>query len=66
MPVLFLAIMAGDAEAVRRLLLCGARTDIPLPPEARIIRISHLPSLLSNLNQIYFYFWHDYLWHKHH
>ncbi len=34
MPVLFLAIMAADAEAVRRLLLCGAHTDIPLPPEA--------------------------------
>lgn len=34
MPVLFLAIMAGDSEAVRRLLLCGAHTDIPLPPEA--------------------------------
>ncbi|KAI3368518.1 hypothetical protein L3Q82_025526, partial [Scortum barcoo] len=34
MPVLFLAIMAADTEAVRRLLLCGARTDIPLPPEA--------------------------------
>ena len=33
MPVLFLAIMAADTEAVRRLLLCGARTDIPLPPE---------------------------------
>lgn len=32
-PVLFLAIMAADTEAVRRLLLCGAHTDIPLPPE---------------------------------
>ncbi|XP_063748384.1 ankyrin repeat and MYND domain-containing protein 1 isoform X2 [Eleginops maclovinus] len=35
MPVLFLAIMASDTEAVRRLLLCGARTDIPLPPERK-------------------------------
>ena len=34
MPVVFLAIMAADTEAVRRLLLSGARTDIPLPPEA--------------------------------
>lgn len=33
MPVLFLAIMAADTEAVRRLLLCEARTDIPLPRE---------------------------------
>lgn len=33
MPVIFLAIIAADVEAVRRLLLCGARTDIPLPPE---------------------------------
>ncbi|XP_039985031.1 ankyrin repeat and MYND domain-containing protein 1 [Xiphias gladius] len=35
MPVLFLAIMAADTEAVRRLLLCGARTDTPLPPERK-------------------------------
>ncbi|XP_068449366.1 ankyrin repeat and MYND domain-containing protein 1 isoform X2 [Clinocottus analis] len=35
MPVLFLAVMAADTEAVRRLLLCGARTDIPLPPERK-------------------------------
>lgn len=33
MPVLFLAIMAADTEAVRRLLLCEARTDTPLPRE---------------------------------
>ncbi|XP_029002499.1 ankyrin repeat and MYND domain-containing protein 1-like isoform X2 [Betta splendens] len=32
-PVLSLAVMAGDTEAVRRLLLCGARADAPLPPE---------------------------------
>ncbi|KAM7011941.1 ankyrin repeat and MYND domain-containing protein 1 [Tautogolabrus adspersus] len=35
MPVLFLAIMASDTHAVRRLLLCGARTDIPLPDERK-------------------------------
>ena len=34
MPVLFLATMAADAEAVKRLLLCGAQTDIPLSTEA--------------------------------
>uniref|UniRef100_A0AAY4C1L8 MYND-type domain-containing protein n=1 Tax=Denticeps clupeoides TaxID=299321 RepID=A0AAY4C1L8_9TELE len=33
MPVLFLAIKAGHVEAVRRLLDCGARADLPLPPE---------------------------------
>lgn len=36
MPVLFLAVMAADTEVVRQLLLCGARTDIPLPPEVGI------------------------------
>lgn len=36
MPVLFLAVMAADTEAVRQLLLCGARTDIPLPAEVGI------------------------------
>uniref|UniRef100_A0A3Q3EG13 Ankyrin repeat and MYND domain containing 1 n=1 Tax=Labrus bergylta TaxID=56723 RepID=A0A3Q3EG13_9LABR len=35
MPVLFLAIMASDTEAVRRLLLCGASTDVPLPDERK-------------------------------
>lgn len=34
MPVLFLSILACDSEGVKRLLLMGARTDIPLPPEA--------------------------------
>uniref|UniRef100_A0A3P9QGY1 Ankyrin repeat and MYND domain containing 1 n=1 Tax=Poecilia reticulata TaxID=8081 RepID=A0A3P9QGY1_POERE len=29
MPVLFLPIMAGDTEVVHKLLMCGARTDIP-------------------------------------
>ncbi|XP_015248796.1 PREDICTED: ankyrin repeat and MYND domain-containing protein 1 [Cyprinodon variegatus] len=35
MPVLFLATMAGDAEVIRKLLLCGACTDIPLPTEEK-------------------------------
>lgn len=33
-PVLFSAILACDREGIKRLLLLGARTDIPLPPEA--------------------------------
>lgn len=33
-PVLFSAILACDREGIRRLLLLGARTDIPLPPKA--------------------------------
>ncbi|XP_076577750.1 ankyrin repeat and MYND domain-containing protein 1 isoform X2 [Chaetodon auriga] len=46
MPVLFLAIMAGDTEAVRRLLLCGARTDIPLPPERKSLYPLHVAAAL--------------------
>ncbi|XP_049910886.1 ankyrin repeat and MYND domain-containing protein 1 [Epinephelus moara] len=46
MPVLFLAIMAADAEAVRRLLLCGARTDIPLSPERKGLYPLHVAALL--------------------
>ncbi|XP_069376525.1 ankyrin repeat and MYND domain-containing protein 1 [Paralichthys olivaceus] len=46
MPVLFLAIMAADSEAVRRLLLCGARTDIPLPPERKGLYPLHVAAAL--------------------
>ncbi|XP_035509475.1 ankyrin repeat and MYND domain-containing protein 1 [Morone saxatilis] len=46
MPVLFLAIMAADTEAVRRLLLCGARTDIPLPPERKGLYPLHVAAAL--------------------
>ncbi|TNN53088.1 Ankyrin repeat and MYND domain-containing protein 1 [Liparis tanakae] len=46
MPVLFLAIMAADTEAVRRLLLCGARTDIPLPPERKGLHPLHVAAAL--------------------
>ncbi|CAJ1061145.1 ankyrin repeat and MYND domain-containing protein 1 isoform X1 [Xyrichtys novacula] len=46
MPVLFLAIMAADPEAVRRLLLCGARTDIPLPPVQRSLYPLHVAAAL--------------------
>ncbi|XP_045904870.1 ankyrin repeat and MYND domain-containing protein 1 isoform X2 [Micropterus dolomieu] len=46
MPVLFLAIMAADTEAVRRLLLSGARTDIPLPPERKGLYPLHVAAAL--------------------
>ncbi|XP_031138193.1 ankyrin repeat and MYND domain-containing protein 1 isoform X2 [Sander lucioperca] len=46
MLVLFLAIMAADTEAVRRLLLCGARTDIPLPPEEKGLYPLHVAAAL--------------------
>ncbi|XP_034065885.1 ankyrin repeat and MYND domain-containing protein 1 [Gymnodraco acuticeps] len=46
MPVLFLAIMASDTEAVRRLLLCGARTDIPLPPKKKGLYPLHVAAAL--------------------
>ncbi|XP_071760174.2 ankyrin repeat and MYND domain-containing protein 1 [Centroberyx gerrardi] len=46
MPVLFLAIKAADTEAVRRLLLCGARTDIPLPPERNGLYPLHIAAAL--------------------
>ncbi|XP_044056560.1 ankyrin repeat and MYND domain-containing protein 1 isoform X2 [Siniperca chuatsi] len=46
MLALFLAIMAADAEAVKRLLLCGARTDIPLPPEKKGLYPLHVAAAL--------------------
>uniref|UniRef100_A0A3Q2V7C7 Ankyrin repeat and MYND domain containing 1 n=1 Tax=Haplochromis burtoni TaxID=8153 RepID=A0A3Q2V7C7_HAPBU len=46
MPVLFLAIMAADTENVRKLLLCGARTDIPLPPERKGLYPLHVAAAL--------------------
>ncbi|KAK2835179.1 hypothetical protein Q5P01_015663 [Channa striata] len=46
MPVLFLAVMAADVESVRRLLLCGARTDVPLPPERKGLYPLHIAASL--------------------
>ncbi|XP_076010520.1 ankyrin repeat and MYND domain-containing protein 1-like [Genypterus blacodes] len=46
MPVLFLAILAADTEVVNRLLLCGARTDIPLPPERKGLYPLHVAAAL--------------------
>ncbi|XP_071403051.1 ankyrin repeat and MYND domain-containing protein 1 [Centroberyx affinis] len=45
-PVLFLAVKAADTEAVRRLLLCGTRTDIPLPPERNGLYPLHIAAAL--------------------
>ncbi|XP_035032801.1 ankyrin repeat and MYND domain-containing protein 1 [Hippoglossus stenolepis] len=46
MPVLFLPIMASDTDGVRRLLLYGARTDIPLPPERKGLYPLHVAAAL--------------------
>ncbi|XP_061540142.1 ankyrin repeat and MYND domain-containing protein 1-like [Phycodurus eques] len=46
LPVLFLAIMAADTETVRKLLLCGARTDICLSPERKGIYPLHVAAAL--------------------
>ncbi|XP_048019884.1 ankyrin repeat and MYND domain-containing protein 1 isoform X1 [Megalobrama amblycephala] len=42
MPVIFLAIKAAHVKGVRRLLECGARTDIPLLPEQRGLYPLHI------------------------
>ncbi|XP_055077522.1 ankyrin repeat and MYND domain-containing protein 1 [Periophthalmus magnuspinnatus] len=46
MPVLFMAVMASDVEAVKRLLLCGARTDIQLPPQRKGLYPLHVAAAL--------------------
>ncbi|XP_051930203.1 ankyrin repeat and MYND domain-containing protein 1-like [Hippocampus zosterae] len=46
-PVLFLAIMAADTKTVRRLLLCGAQTDICLSPERRGYYPLHVAAALT-------------------
>ncbi|XP_017275907.1 ankyrin repeat and MYND domain-containing protein 1 isoform X2 [Kryptolebias marmoratus] len=46
MPVLFFAIMAGDTEAVKRLLLSGAHADIPLPTEKKGLYPLHVAAML--------------------
>ncbi|XP_068175566.1 ankyrin repeat and MYND domain-containing protein 1 [Antennarius striatus] len=46
MPVLFLPIMAGDVDGVRRLLLSGAHTDVPLPPEKNGLYPLHVAAAL--------------------
>lgn len=50
MPVLFLAVMAADTEAVRQLLLSGARTDIPLPPEVGINFLLPLKEFFNSIS----------------
>ncbi|XP_054900977.1 ankyrin repeat and MYND domain-containing protein 1 isoform X2 [Poeciliopsis prolifica] len=46
LPVLFLAIMAGDAEVVHKLLMCGARTDIRLPLQLKGFYPLHVAAAL--------------------
>ncbi|XP_066565876.1 ankyrin repeat and MYND domain-containing protein 1 [Amia ocellicauda] len=46
MPVLFLAIKAGHVQAVRRLLQCGARTDVPLPKRQKGLYPLHIAAAL--------------------
>ncbi|KAF7202773.1 ankyrin repeat and MYND domain-containing protein 1 isoform X4 [Nothobranchius furzeri] len=46
LPVLFLAIMAGDTEVVKTLLLFGAHTDVPLPPEYKGLYPLHVAAAL--------------------
>ncbi|XP_054645530.1 ankyrin repeat and MYND domain-containing protein 1-like isoform X2 [Dunckerocampus dactyliophorus] len=46
LPVLFLAIMAADTETVKKLLLCGAQTDISLPPERKGFYPLHVAAAL--------------------
>ncbi|XP_041862216.1 ankyrin repeat and MYND domain-containing protein 1 isoform X2 [Melanotaenia boesemani] len=46
MPVLFLAIMAADTDAVKTLLLCGARADIPLSKEKKSLYPLHVAAAL--------------------
>uniref|UniRef100_A0A8C1KBE3 Ankyrin repeat and MYND domain containing 1 n=1 Tax=Cyprinus carpio TaxID=7962 RepID=A0A8C1KBE3_CYPCA len=47
MPVIFLAIKAAHVKGVRRLLECGARTDIPLLPEQKGLYPLHIAAGLS-------------------
>ncbi|KAI5609871.1 ankyrin repeat and MYND domain-containing protein 1 [Silurus asotus] len=49
MPVIFLAIKAGHVEAVRRLLECGARTDVHLTAEQKGLYPLHVAAGLIGL-----------------
>ncbi|XP_061884567.1 ankyrin repeat and MYND domain-containing protein 1-like isoform X2 [Entelurus aequoreus] len=46
LPVLFVAIMAGDTQTVKKLLLCTARTDVSLPPERKGLYPLHVAAAL--------------------
>ncbi|XP_077462770.1 ankyrin repeat and MYND domain-containing protein 1-like isoform X3 [Stigmatopora argus] len=49
LPVIFLAILAADTKTVKKHLLCGARTDISLPPERKGLYPLHVAAALPGL-----------------
>uniref|UniRef100_A0A3Q2YK01 MYND-type domain-containing protein n=1 Tax=Hippocampus comes TaxID=109280 RepID=A0A3Q2YK01_HIPCM len=49
LPVIFLAILAADTKTVRKHLLCGAQTDISLPPERKGLYPLHVAAALPGL-----------------
>ncbi|XP_057697014.1 ankyrin repeat and MYND domain-containing protein 1-like isoform X12 [Corythoichthys intestinalis] len=49
LPVIFLAILAADTNTVRKHLLCGARTDISLPPKRKGLYPLHVAAALPGL-----------------
>ncbi|XP_049585456.1 ankyrin repeat and MYND domain-containing protein 1 isoform X3 [Syngnathus scovelli] len=49
LPVIFLAILAADTKTVKKHLLCGAQTDICLPPERKGLYPLHVAAALPGL-----------------
>ncbi|XP_061540764.1 ankyrin repeat and MYND domain-containing protein 1-like isoform X4 [Phycodurus eques] len=49
LPVILLAILAADTKTVRKHLLCGAQTDISLPPERKGLYPLHVAAALPGL-----------------
>ncbi|XP_037106446.1 ankyrin repeat and MYND domain-containing protein 1-like isoform X2 [Syngnathus acus] len=49
LPVIFLAILAADTKTVKKHLLCGAQSDICLPPERKGLCPLHVAAALPGL-----------------